>query len=68
MTASQRIDDVKDEAKANLEVVENVEFGDTKTGGAADFVENTAEEKALRHKIDWYLMPSVWILYLYGAL
>jgi hypothetical protein len=45
-----------------LEHVEVVENGKEETTPV--YVENTEEEKLLLRKIDLYLMPSIWLLYL----
>jgi len=53
--------DVKEIDKvADVEAVEFHAPKDTEY----EFEENTAEEKALVRKIDLYLMPTVWLLYL----
>lgn len=67
MAASEKLHEVKEGIKTDIATLEDVEFGDSKPNDHEEFVENTPEEKALRRKIDWYLMPSVWILYLYVA-
>jgi hypothetical protein len=33
---------------------------------AAPFEEKTEEEKKLVRKIDWYLMPTIWVLYCFS--
>jgi hypothetical protein len=33
---------------------------------AAAFEEKTEEEKRLVRKIDWYLMPTIWVLYCFS--
>jgi hypothetical protein len=33
---------------------------------AAPFEEKTDEEKKLVRKIDWYLMPTIWVLYCFS--
>ena len=33
---------------------------------AAPFEEKTEEEKRLVRKIDWYLMPTIWVLYCFS--
>ena len=65
MAASSNLKQIKADLKTDVATLEDVEFGDRKFDDATNnFVEDTPEEKALRRKIDWHLMPSVWILYL----
>jgi hypothetical protein len=33
---------------------------------AAPFEEKTEEERRLVRKIDWYLMPTIWVLYCFS--
>jgi hypothetical protein len=33
---------------------------------AAPFEEKTEEERKLVRKIDWYLMPTIWVLYCFS--
>lgn len=35
---------------------------------AAQWVEGTEEEKRLRRKLDWRILPCTWVLYLLGYL
>lgn len=65
MKSSEKLQEVKEDVKADAATLEELEFGNRKPDNVSvDFVENTPEEHALRRKIDLYLMPSVWILYL----
>lgn len=58
-------DEQLSEAKApdSVAAVEAIEFHKP-ADNDVEFEENTIEEKKLVRKIDCYLMPSIWILYL----
>ena len=49
----------------NVAAVEAVEFHKP-SDNDVEFEENTPEEKKLVRKIDMYLMPSIWLLYLFS--
>ena len=50
-------------APDSVAAVEAIEFHKS-ADNDFEFEENTADEKKLVRKIDMYLMPSIWVLYL----
>lgn len=50
-----------DEKHAAADVVEAQQV-------ASQWVENTPEEKKLKRKLDWRILPCCWVLYLLGYL
>ena len=63
MAASKKLKQIKEGLKTDVATLEDVEFGDRKLDDATTaFIQDTPEEKALRRKVDWHHMPSVWIL------
>lgn len=49
----------------SIDAVEAIEFHKPNDNDV-EFEENTVEEKKLVRRIDMYLMPSVWVLYLFS--
>ena len=65
MAASKKLKQIQERLKTIIVTLEDVKFGDRKLDDATTaFVQDTPEEKALRRKVEWHQMPSVWILYL----
>jgi hypothetical protein len=53
--------------KSWVETVDHLATGDRKQDlQDAIFIEKTAEEKNLVRKIDLFLMPTIWVLYLFS--
>jgi hypothetical protein len=56
-----------DDPKGWVETVDNLAAMDPKRDlDAAMFLEKTDEEKRLVRKIDFFLMPTIWVLYMFS--
>lgn len=52
-----------DKDNAQLEHIEGLD-DPKRAGGAEDYVPDTEEERKLVQKIDLFLLPTIWIMYL----